>query len=66
MFIDWLQGLPSCLNIEFVNYKILDLMAGFGLPLPANKTEDQGIDMFFYLIYREFNKLLKQNNLKLY
>jgi hypothetical protein len=39
-FTDWLQGLPSCFNIEFENYKILELMHDQG-SLPHNATEKQ-------------------------
>ena len=60
-----MQGLPSCLSIEFSNYGILGKMAEFGLPLPANKDEEQGIDLYYNLIFREFVAILKENKLKL-
>jgi hypothetical protein len=66
LFIDWLSGLPSYFNVEYRNYEILELMSSFGLPLPANKEESQGIDLFYYLVYREFLTLLKKNNLTIY
>ena len=34
----WLQGLPSCLNIEFMNYQILILAETWG-SLPPNASE---------------------------
>lgn len=61
MFIDWLQGLPSCFEVEFTNHGILQKMAAIGLPLPANKDESQGIDLYHYLVFREFISLCKKN-----
>ena len=51
-FIDWLLGLPSYFNIEYYNDEIINvLMPSFSLPLPANKTEEQGIKLFYNLIF---------------
>ena len=66
LFIDWLSGLPSYFNIEYRNFEILELMASFGLPLPDNKDETDGVNLFYYLIYREFLTLLKKHNLTIY
>lgn len=60
-FIDWLQGLPSCFEVEFTNHGILEKMKSFGLPLPTNKDESQGIDLYHYLVFREFLSLCKSN-----
>lgn len=40
IFKDWLQGLPTCFNIEFENYKILELAKSWET-LPENPTEKQ-------------------------
>lgn len=61
IFIDWLQGLPSCLNIEYWTDEIIKLMESFGLPLPQNKTEQDGVNLFHYLIFREFVALCRKN-----
>ena len=37
VFKDWLQGLPACFTIEFMNYKILELAKSWGLP--ARKSD---------------------------
>jgi hypothetical protein len=37
---EWLQGLPSAVNIEFMNYKIIQLAIEWG-SLPADYTEKQ-------------------------
>lgn len=39
-FREWIMGLPSSFNIEFENYKILQLAKKWG-SLPANATERQ-------------------------
>ena len=39
-FTDWLQGLPGCFNIEWENYKILELMTDLGY-LSHDATEKQ-------------------------
>ena len=66
VFIDWLGGLPSALSIEYYTKEILDLMAGFGLPLPANKTETDGVNLYHYLIYANFLDLCKKNKVNFY
>lgn len=65
-FIDFLMGLPSWFNIEYCNWDILQLMKSWGLPLPVNKTEEEGIKLFHYLIFREFNNLLQKEGLSIY
>lgn len=37
---EWLQGLPSAINIEFYNHKILELAVKWG-SIPENATEKQ-------------------------
>ena len=66
VFIDWLMGAPSALSIEYYTKEILDLMASWGLPLPTNKTEQQGEDLFRYLIYVNFLDLCKKHNVNFY
>lgn len=65
VFKDYIMGLPSTLNFEYWNDGILEVMKSFGLPLPANKDDSEGIDLFYYLVFREFNVLLKKHDLEL-
>ena len=37
---DWMQGLPSCLNVEYENFKILEKLTKLGLVV-STLTEDQ-------------------------
>jgi len=60
MFKDWMQGLPSILPMDYTNYGILQVMESFGLPLPEGKSEEDGVELFYYLIYREFCRMLKK------
>jgi len=62
VFIDWLQGLPSCLSVEYYDNEIIKLMEYFGLPLPENKDIQDGVTLFRYLIFREFVALCKRND----
>ena len=66
VFIDWLGGLPSALSIEYYTKEILELMASWGLPLPANKTEQDGVNLFHYLIYANFLDLCKKHKVDYY
>ena len=66
-FTDWHSGLPSYFNIEYRNWEIIkELMPSFNLPLPANKTEEQGIKLFYNLIYINFLDLCKKNKVNFY
>ena len=60
VFKDWMQGLPSILPMDFTNYDILQVMESFGLPLPDGKSDEAGVELFYYLIYREFCRMLKK------
>ena len=43
-FISWIQGLPTYFNIEFENYKILELAKKWGsIPQNATDKEEQKI-----------------------
>lgn len=66
VFIDWLGGLPSSLSIEYYTKEILELMASWGLPLPANKTEQDGEQLYRSLIYINFLDLCKKNKVNFY
>lgn len=66
VFINWLQGLPSVLSIEYYTKDILELMATWGLPLPANKTEQDGEKLYHAIIYMNFLDLCKKNKVNFY
>ena len=63
--INWIMGLPTCLNIDFENYKILELAKLWG-SIPENATEKQEdkilanwwnfIAVKFFQLVRKYNK----------
>jgi hypothetical protein len=62
-FSEYLKGLPSCLNIVFYNYDILQLAKSWG-SLPENATEkqeDKIINNYFNFMAAKFFQLCKQN-----
>ncbi len=59
--INWLQGLPSCINIEFANYKILQLAKSWGsLPEKATENEeDRILNNYWNLMANKILQLFK-------
>lgn len=56
VFGEWISGLPSTMNIAFMNYEILNLAYLFDL-LPVDVTEeeeDEFLNNWFYMIAKEF------------
>jgi len=56
---EWLQGLPSAINIDFYNHKILELAVKWG-SIPENATEKQEqkiIDNWFNFIANKITQL---------
>ena len=57
LFADWCQGLPSCFNIEWENYKILELAKSWGsLPDNATEKQEQKIlnDYWYFIAWKVF------------
>lgn len=66
-FKDFLQGLPSYFNLPYYNDDILSVMVNeWHLPQPANKDITDIVNLYYYLIFREFNNLLKKEGLRIY
>jgi len=65
-FTSFLQGLPSCLNVEFEYYPIhLALKEWFentGNTYVENETRDE-TRLYYHLVTREFIALCQKNNL---
>jgi hypothetical protein len=62
-FSEWLQGLPSCINVDFQNYKILEIAKTWeSLPINATeRQEDKILSNWFNFISVKFFQLCKQN-----
>jgi len=63
MFIDYIQGLPTCFNVDFRYYEIVNVMESWGLPQPEDKTGHESAELFYRLIYREVNALLRKHGM---
>lgn len=64
-FENWLMGLPSCFNIDFMNYRILEIGKEWQL-LPQNATErqeDKFLAEWWARIYMQVRKLANKHNL---
>lgn len=62
-FKNWLMGLPSAINVDFENYKILQLAVKWG-GIPENATEkqqDKILENWFNFISVKFFQLCRFN-----
>jgi len=59
---DWLKGLPTAINIEFENYKILELAIEFGQLDENSSEQDQNIALenYFPFMALKLFKLIKK------
>lgn len=64
-FAEWLQGLPSCFNIEFTNWDILRLAREWGsLSENATDRQDQRIlDNYWNFIANKTFQLFRKHNI---
>jgi len=58
---DWLSGLPSCINIDFANYDILERAKKYGSLAPGATEKDQDKLLSNYWDFMA-NKLIKLHN----
>jgi len=49
-FVGWSQGLPSCFNIDFENYRILEIGKSWGFNLDTEKKETLFLENWFKMI----------------
>lgn len=64
-FENYLTGSPSCFNIVFTNYDIIQLAKSWG-SIPQNATEkqeDKIIDNYFNFITNKFFQLVKKHKI---
>ena len=59
IIVDHLQGLPSYLNIEFSNFKILQLAKKWGFKLDTEKKEDIFLENYWGRISQNILELFK-------
>ena len=58
---DWLSGLPSCINIDFANYDIIERAKKYGSLAPGATEKDQDKLLSNYWDFMA-NKLIKLHN----
>jgi hypothetical protein len=58
---EWLSGLPSCINIDFANYDILERAKKYGSLAPGATEKDQDKLLSNYWDFMA-NKLIKLHN----
>jgi hypothetical protein len=64
-FASWLQGLPSSFNIDYENYRIIEIAKEWGsIPQDANdKQEDKILDNWFNFIAVNTFQLFKKHKI---
>lgn len=60
VFTEWLQGLPSALNIPFTNYDIIQLAERINKVTYTEKQADKILENYFNFMANIFFKLVKQ------
>lgn len=62
-FTSWLQGLPSSFNIDYENYRIIEIAKQWNsLPINAtDKQEDKILDNWFNFITNKTFQLMKKH-----
>lgn len=67
-FAEWLKGLPSCYNIDFENYRILELAQEWGSLSPdaTEKQQDKILENWFNFIALKTFQLMRKNNVSPY
>ncbi len=67
-FAEWLKGLPSCYNIDYENYRIIELAKEWGsLPINADdRQEDKILDNWFSFIALKTFQLMRKHNVNPY
>ena len=64
---NWLMGLPSCFNIDFENYRILEIAKEWGslAQNAAPHDEDKIISNWFNFISAKTIQLIKKNGVSI-
>ena len=62
-FKNWLQGLPSCFNVDFENYRIIELAKEWGmLAVDADdRKEDKILENWFNYMANKTFQLMKKH-----
>ncbi len=65
-FVNWMQGLPTCFNIDFENYRIIEIAKEWGsLEKGAtDKQEDKILSTWHNFIYMRVSGLCRKNKIQ--
>ena len=68
VFSDWLQGLPSTVNMAFYNCEIIDLAHEWGsLPAVASeREEDEILENYWYFMAMQYRKAARKFGIDLF
>jgi hypothetical protein len=58
IFSEWLQGLPNCLSVPYMNYEILENAKRWGYNLNTKEKENNFLDNYFMNLSNSFFRLL--------
>jgi len=61
----WAQGLPSSFNVDFLNYKILEIAPLLGMNLNTEKKRDAFLASWFDRVGKHTAALMVANNKKM-
>lgn len=66
IFTEWCKGLPSCFNIEFTNYDILQLGAKWGMldSTASESKKDTFINNYWNGLYMAVKRVAKLNKIQ--
>jgi hypothetical protein len=65
---EWFMGLPSSFNIDYENYRIIEIAKSWGsIPQDAtDRQEDKVLDNWFNWIANKTIQLMKKHNVSIY
>lgn len=66
-FIDWMNGLPSALSVEYTYHGIHETMKAWFAACGETyrgKQDEKEVDLYRYLVYRELLKMMQANGVR--
>lgn len=63
-FANWLMGLPSCFNVDFENYRILEIGKEWNFDLSTEVKEDRFLENWFKMVTNSVFYLYNKKSFK--
>jgi hypothetical protein len=57
LFCEWLQGLPNCLSVPYMNYEILENAKNYGIIINNETNKDRYINTYWINLSKSFFEL---------